>query len=268
MKKTLESFIDPANIPKKYGGQLEFHFGDMPVLDPALEKILTWEGGNTDFPHGPMYWVHKEDKPEIEAIARGSTNEKERNEAVCIVKKLLGDNEDKDTRYTNGLAASGLENKILETKAAPAPLPEPESVLLTAPTVPPSPATSTVNLTAAATEEPLPPKEIEQKVVQGEEVIQESRPQLESFVTAQEGFNQLTLAEKTGNVANGSAGPHTTFIANKLDPAVNTDGSKELEDAHVHQEEGNKEAVGGAAEEVDHAYTNGHKERIVRAKVR
>ena len=239
MKKTLESFIDPVNIPKKYGGQLDFNFGDMPLLDPELKKIVTWEGGNTDFPHGPLYWVHNKEKPEIMAIARGSINEKERNEEVCVVKKLLGDDEDKDTRLGNGNAASGLEDRAPDTVVIPAPLPQPESVILNAPTAAPSPNASTVNLAAPAIREPLPAKE-EPKVIQAGEVIPESRPQLESFVTAQEGINQLTLAETTGNVANGSAAPHVTAIANKIDPAVNADNSKDLEDAHVHQEEGNK----------------------------
>ncbi len=40
---TLESFIDPANIPKKYGGQLDYTCGDNPVLDPAMAKVLTFE---------------------------------------------------------------------------------------------------------------------------------------------------------------------------------------------------------------------------------
>jgi hypothetical protein len=232
MKKTLESFIDPVNIPKKYGGELEFQFGDMPVLDPALEKVLTWEGSNNDFPRGPMYWVHKKDEPEIEAIARGSVDEKERNEGVCIVKKMLRDDEDREVM--NGHATTGTEN----TKPEPKLLPVPGSVLLTAPTVPPSPATSTANLNAP---QPAMP-EVEKVVVQGGEVVPESRPEFQSFVTAHEGLNGLTLNEKAGNLTNGSAGPHTADIANEIDPTMNLNGSRELENAPVHHEK--KEMVG------------------------
>ncbi|KAF7543816.1 hypothetical protein G7046_g9925 [Stylonectria norvegica] len=38
-KAVLESYIDPANIPKKYGGQLDYKSGDLGVTDPAWEGI-------------------------------------------------------------------------------------------------------------------------------------------------------------------------------------------------------------------------------------
>ncbi|KUJ06861.1 CRAL/TRIO domain-containing protein, partial [Mollisia scopiformis] len=93
MKKTLESFIEPANIPKKYGGQLEFEFGDMPKLDPHLASVTEWQNGNTDFPHGPMYWVDGKGEKEIgevksdkiKALAVGTRDKKERKEDICIV---------------------------------------------------------------------------------------------------------------------------------------------------------------------------------------
>jgi len=56
VKRTLESFIDPVNIPEKYGGELEFVFGDMPVSDPALESFVSWKGKEPGFPAGPLYW--------------------------------------------------------------------------------------------------------------------------------------------------------------------------------------------------------------------
>lgn len=235
MQKTLESFIDPANIPKKYGGQLDFKFGDLPVLDPALEGVLTWNGSRTDFPHGPMYWVHRNNKTEIEAIARGSVNEKERNEAVCVVKRLLNDDEAQDATHTKGHAINTSLEKAPESGGAPVPLPKPESALLTAPTVPSSPATSAVDLTAATTREPLPKNE--NLVIQAGELLPESRPKLESFVTAQEGaLSGLTLAEKSGNLANGHTGPHGSAIANQLDPAVNLDGNRPSESTQIHRE--------------------------------
>jgi hypothetical protein len=200
-----------VNIPKKYGGQLEFAFGDMPILDPALEKVLSWEGDRKDFPQGPMYWVHRDGKPEMEAIARGTVDEKERKESVCVVKKLLRDDEDLAPVATNGHAVSPTDKdgKLM---------PLPDSVLLNAPTAPPSAAASTTNLTAI--------HEQEKPVVQAGEVVPASRPEPVSFVTAQDGLNELTLNEKSGNLANGTAnGGHVTDLAPKLDPAVNGNGN-------------------------------------------
>ncbi|KIN00216.1 hypothetical protein OIDMADRAFT_125307 [Oidiodendron maius Zn] len=82
--KTLTAFIDPANIPKKYGGELDFKFGDMPVPDPAWKDALQWQGDFANFPGGPLYWVHG-DEDKIEALAVGSTQEHQRKEVVCII---------------------------------------------------------------------------------------------------------------------------------------------------------------------------------------
>ncbi|KAK9335537.1 CRAL-TRIO domain-containing protein [Lipomyces starkeyi] len=86
MKATLESYIDPANLPKQYGGELDFEFGQAPVLDPALKDVLKWEGSYTDFPHGPIYWSDKGDH--IEATAVGHVGHNERRDTVCTVQKI------------------------------------------------------------------------------------------------------------------------------------------------------------------------------------
>jgi len=79
MKSTLEKYIDPANIPKKYGGQLDFNFGDMPVLEPAIVNALDMkEGcsglpkqrGEATLPIGPIKW-HEGRGKEMEAIGVG-----------------------------------------------------------------------------------------------------------------------------------------------------------------------------------------------------
>ncbi|KAK9372341.1 CRAL-TRIO domain-containing protein [Lipomyces chichibuensis] len=85
MKATLESYIDPADLPKQYGGELDFEFGQAPVLDPALKDVLKWEGSYTDFPHGPIYWSDKGDH--IEAVAVGHVNQNERRDTICTVRK-------------------------------------------------------------------------------------------------------------------------------------------------------------------------------------
>lgn len=235
MKKTLEEFIDPINIPKKYGGELPFKFGDMPLLDPALSDVLTWEDGNKDFPDGPMYWIPKDSGRSIQAIAKGSIDEKERNETVCTVRKTIFDDPTSLTAtapLANGHATEPTKNES-QSLPVPPPAPAPESILLTAPTVPPSPAASSANLTAVPTTEPVTisntaeqkaAEAAEEKVVQNGLVIPASRPELTSFHTAHEGVANLALDEK----ANGTAeikGPHQSALANALDPAVN--GGKE-----------------------------------------
>ncbi|KAK9246652.1 CRAL-TRIO domain-containing protein [Lipomyces tetrasporus] len=92
MKATLGSFIDPANLPKKYGGELDFEFGQMPILDLATKNGLKWEGSYKDFPHGPIYWTDKGDY--IEATAVGSMGDQERREIVCTIKKSSLKNEE------------------------------------------------------------------------------------------------------------------------------------------------------------------------------
>ncbi|PGH04924.1 hypothetical protein GX51_03220 [Blastomyces parvus] len=79
VKPTLSAFMDPNNIPKQYGGELDWNWGDMPSLDePAKELagVLTRVGEKgtnevsaadlstpvtgdtkTDFVKGPVAWT-------------------------------------------------------------------------------------------------------------------------------------------------------------------------------------------------------------------
>ncbi|RKF77898.1 SEC14 cytosolic factor [Golovinomyces cichoracearum] len=83
LPEKLASIIEPHNIPKKYGGQLEFEPGDRPQLDPAIQRVITWEEGWTEFPSSPMYWVKKENV--MEAYAVGCVSGSQRREKVCTV---------------------------------------------------------------------------------------------------------------------------------------------------------------------------------------
>lgn len=40
VKPTLLQYMDEENIPTKYGGKLDFKFGDMPILEPAIADSL------------------------------------------------------------------------------------------------------------------------------------------------------------------------------------------------------------------------------------
>ena len=198
MKKTLEAFIDPVNIPSKYGGQLDFHFGDKgPVLDPAYKEVLSFEDGITDFPGGPMYWINRKDKQEIVGVAVGSVGEKERNQKVCVVKKLLGDDEDMvGAGVMNGHAKSGQDTLGEDLVMAPT----------AAPSVANAEAETNTNVIVTAPAEQAPAAEpATAMVVQDGESVPASRPEPVSFVTASEGLNTLSLSEKSGNVPNGTA---------------------------------------------------------------
>lgn len=82
---TLSRFIDPENIPKHYGGKLEFNWCEMPNLDPKIKDLATWENGHTAFPTGPMYWVPAEGGRRLDCLARGTVDKVERNEKVCSI---------------------------------------------------------------------------------------------------------------------------------------------------------------------------------------
>ena len=87
--------MDVHNIPKKYGGQLDFSFGDMPMVDPAIEKMFEWragpvEGVGSRLPIGPIRW-QKGEKGEMEAIAVGTIDDTPRREVLGWVQKPFDD---------------------------------------------------------------------------------------------------------------------------------------------------------------------------------
>jgi hypothetical protein len=84
---TLTAFVDPKNIPKRYGGELDFNFGDQPLADPAWEGIVRWENGYSSFPSGPMVWREIEDGARLECIGIGRIQGKERQERICTIPK-------------------------------------------------------------------------------------------------------------------------------------------------------------------------------------
>jgi hypothetical protein len=235
MESTLRSFIDPANIPKKYGGELDFTFGDMPKLDPALKDVLTWENGHTDFPHGPLYWIDKGEYIELKAV--GSVDKVDRDETICKVKKTVHDNdvtEKSSTRPISG-SISTLRPELFSIPTAKdgVPLAKLEKDLLSngdANTVTPSetaitePKVEEPTVDAGETAASDIPKS-EAKAIEAGELVPESRPEPVSFHTAQEGITALSLKEVTNedtSLLNGAAnGPHKSALANMLDPTVN-----------------------------------------------
>ncbi|KAK7417591.1 hypothetical protein QQZ08_011572 [Neonectria magnoliae] len=89
VKPVLESFIDPRNIPKKYGGQLDYTFGQLGIPDPTWEGVVAFENGYTAFPSGPLLWQDIDDGKRMACVALGSKAGVPRNERVCTVPKRL-----------------------------------------------------------------------------------------------------------------------------------------------------------------------------------
>jgi hypothetical protein len=87
MKSTLERYVDLDNVPKKYGGNLEWNFGDMPFLEPEIANALRWkedirEKGHRTFPIGPIKWQYDADG-DLVATAIGTENGKPRNQVIA-----------------------------------------------------------------------------------------------------------------------------------------------------------------------------------------
>jgi hypothetical protein len=87
---TLSSHIDPKNIPRKYGGELNYSFGDMPVLDPDLIQGFTWSNGVDRLPIGPIKWEEDGDGG-MKMIAVGSKRGKKRRLEVGRLSRGYGD---------------------------------------------------------------------------------------------------------------------------------------------------------------------------------
>ncbi|KAH9879841.1 hypothetical protein J1614_001865 [Plenodomus biglobosus] len=92
--QTLSQYIDHDNIPKKYGGGLDFEWGSMPNLEPAIEKQMRWENpstqnGRNTFPIGPMKWEEGPDG-EMQAWGVGSENGQPRRKLIFTIPKPVG----------------------------------------------------------------------------------------------------------------------------------------------------------------------------------
>ncbi|BDD59623.1 hypothetical protein MAP00_004819 [Monascus purpureus] len=85
---TLTSFMDPSSIPKQYGGELDWKWGDMPNLDePARELVGALETAPAEgetkpgFIKGPVLFKGKE----IEVL--GTVDGKSRRETIPVPQK-------------------------------------------------------------------------------------------------------------------------------------------------------------------------------------
>ncbi|KAK1831298.1 CRAL-TRIO domain-containing protein [Podospora conica] len=136
---TLEAFIEKRNIPKAYGGELEFKWGDDPVMDPAIAERATWEGGVAGFPKGALYWRDVEGSAGrvVECIATGSEGGEQRHVRVCTMPKVYPEVEGKgeegkavdevvegvkglevDVKEGEAKAAQEISEKVMEAEGA------------------------------------------------------------------------------------------------------------------------------------------------------
>ena len=89
--KTLAEYIEPEDIPKKYGGNLDWEWGHLPNLDPEISSALDWkkpvkgENGENGFPVGPIRWQASADRRKLSAIALGSVNGQQRKDEIASI---------------------------------------------------------------------------------------------------------------------------------------------------------------------------------------
>ncbi|UNI16832.1 hypothetical protein JDV02_003230 [Purpureocillium takamizusanense] len=87
VRPTLEAFIEPANIPKRYGGELDYEFGQLGVPDPGWEGVVRWEEGFDRFPTGPLLWEDVDGDERLACVAYGTEDGQPRRKRVCTVPK-------------------------------------------------------------------------------------------------------------------------------------------------------------------------------------
>ncbi len=81
----MKELIDVANIPKRFGGELDHEHGSDIVLDPAISEILTWmPAADATLPLGPMKWIKGRDGSRI-AVAVGNKGGQARHDKIAIL---------------------------------------------------------------------------------------------------------------------------------------------------------------------------------------
>ncbi|EEH05507.1 conserved hypothetical protein [Histoplasma capsulatum G186AR] len=129
VKSTLSTFMEPCNIPKQFGGELDWNWGDMPSLDePAKELagILTRVGergvndvsatdlttpaiGDTrrDFVKGPVVWNNET------AEIMGSVDGADRRRAITLPKKEHSQGDDGFGAGATGVEALAEKERVV-----------------------------------------------------------------------------------------------------------------------------------------------------------
>ncbi len=85
----LTQFMDIKDIPKAYGGELDWSFFDDPAWGDEIKRICQWEDGYTALPRGPLLLVPIDDGRRLECVAIGTKDGKDRRERVCTITKAF-----------------------------------------------------------------------------------------------------------------------------------------------------------------------------------
>lgn len=82
--------MNEEDIPVKYGGKLEWSWGQHPAIDPAIRDSIKWvnpakgeDGGNV-FPVGPVRWQMTANG-EMEAVSLGTVNGVQRRDIIGTI---------------------------------------------------------------------------------------------------------------------------------------------------------------------------------------
>ena len=148
---TLSQFIEVENIPKKYGGKLDFESGDMPNLDPDLRECLTISPGadaERYFLTAPVRWIDAGEDGEMKALGVGSIDGKQRQEHVATLHSLAtrvatreGRLSRAPTQQSTAYAPVAAANHVTSQVQHPPPISkEPPAVKVVSNTLEPSPA--------------------------------------------------------------------------------------------------------------------------------
>ncbi|KXJ95265.1 CRAL-TRIO domain-containing protein [Microdochium bolleyi] len=81
----LSQFMEMKDIPKVYGGELEWEFFDDPTWDEGIMKACKWENGHNTFPSGPKRWEAIEDGTRLQCYAVGYKDGQPRRDLVCSI---------------------------------------------------------------------------------------------------------------------------------------------------------------------------------------
>ena len=138
VKTELEKFIEPRNIPKAYGGELEFEFFDRPNLDPRIVDAITWENGHKAFPPGPVLWRPIEGGTKMECVAVGYKDGKQREERVATIPVAfpkgknatsdVGAGQEPTDKVAEAVEKLAISEKAAETPAGAGPAEKPAAV--------------------------------------------------------------------------------------------------------------------------------------------
>ena len=115
---TLSSFIDIESIPKKYGGQLDFECGKLPLLDPQVKAALDLHGSEEMFLSAPVRWMDDENG-EMMALGVGSVDGHERKERMATLHSLALQTLTRSSTHQGAIPQYKVQNTTATTQSQP-----------------------------------------------------------------------------------------------------------------------------------------------------